>query len=97
MKYLVALVFILMLSGPAHALHGATHILVTVNGLVCDFCAQSIKKTFLGKDSVADIDVNLSEKKVRIDLKSGASLNDDEVKRDITDAGYTVVDIQRDE
>lgn len=96
MKKLMALALILMLSTPAQAAGGATHILVTVNGLVCDFCAVSMKKIFLKKEPVAAVDVNLTTKIVEIDLKPGKSLGDDEIKKGITDAGYAVVTIKRD-
>lgn len=73
----------------------AEEILVNVNGLVCGFCAQGIKKTFSKIDSVSDVQVDLGAKKVTIALKEGQKLADDEVRKLITDAGYTVVDIER--
>ena len=95
MKKLIVLGLVLLLAAPAHAAAPATHILVTVNGLVCDFCAISMKKIFLKKDAVSAVDVNLTTKIVEIDLKPGKSLDDKEIRKGITDAGYAVVSIMR--
>ena len=50
---------------------------VSVNGLVCDFCARSIEKLFSKKESVKSINVNLEQMLITISLKKGKSLNDD--------------------
>lgn len=68
---------------------------VEVNGLVCDFCAQALEKVFGKKESVKEIDVNLTERYVRITLNEGKEIADEEVKKLITDAGYDVVKINR--
>lgn len=96
MKKLIIAAALLMLSSPALAVHGGAHIRVSVNGLVCDFCAVSMNKTFSKKDGVAAVDVNLTSKIVRIDMKPGKDINDEDIKKGITDAGYTVVSIARD-
>lgn len=96
MKKLFTLAVLLMLSAPALAAHSGPHIRVSVNGLVCDFCAVSMNKTFSKKTGVAAVDVNLTTKIVRIDMKPGADIGDDEIKKGIVDAGFTVVSIKRD-
>jgi copper chaperone CopZ len=96
MKKIMILGLILLLSVPALAAGKGTHIHVTVNGLVCDFCAVSMKKIFMKKDPVAAVNVNLTTKIVDIDLKPGKALDDAEIKKGITDAGYAVVSIKRD-
>jgi len=73
----------------------AEEVVVTVNGLVCGFCAQGLKKTFSQIEAVSDIQVDLGEKKVTIALKEGKKISDDEVRKLITDAGYTAVTIER--
>lgn len=91
MKYLT-FVFALLLSVQAQA---ANNITVEVNGLVCDFCAQAVEKVF-GKDkAVKAIDVNLSERYVKIDLNEGLDITDEKVTKLITDSGYDVVKITR--
>ncbi|MEE4349608.1 MAG: heavy metal-associated domain-containing protein [Pacificimonas sp.] len=74
---------------------GGTLIAVDVNGLVCDFCARALEKTFGKHDAVQAIDVDLDAKIVRIRTKPGASLGDAEVRQRILDAGYNVVGIRR--
>lgn len=73
-------------SGDAH---------VTVNGLVCDFCARALEKTFGKKDEVKGIDVNLETKIVTVNFNDGQTLDDDTIKQIITDSGYNVEGIHR--
>ncbi len=73
----------------------AKDISVDVNGLVCDFCAQAVKKVIGKQDGVANVDVDLAAKKVVISLDDGADLSDETVKALITDSGYDVVAINR--
>ena len=49
---------------------------ISVNGLVCDFCARSIEKLFSKKEEVKSINVNLEKMLITINLKKGKSLND---------------------
>ena len=69
---------------------------ISVNGLVCDFCARSIEKLFSKKESVKSINVNLEEMLITISLKKGKSLNDDIITKVITDSGYDIREIHRD-
>lgn len=63
---------------------------VAVNGLVCDFCARALEKTFGKKDEVKAIDVDLDSKIVTIMFKDGQSLDDATLRQIITDSGYNV-------
>lgn len=66
-----------------------------VNGLVCDFCAQSIRK-IVGKDeAVQKVHVDLSRGQVRVDLKPGRSLDDAALGKLIRKAGYSLVSVDR--
>jgi len=78
----------------AHSFAAET-ITVKVKGMVCDFCARALEKTFKKQDSVAGIDVDLTSKIVTIALKDGASLEDDTIERLVTDAGYNIEEISR--
>ena len=69
---------------------------ISVNGLVCDFCARSIEKLFSKKESVKSINVNLEQMLITISLKKGKSLNDDIITKVITDSGYDIGEISRD-
>ena len=73
----------------------AEEITIAVKGMVCSFCVQGIKKTFLRKDGVEQVDVDLDKKIVTIKTKAGAALSDSDVKESIVDAGYEVLSIDR--
>ncbi len=63
-------------------------IVAKVNGLVCDFCAQSIKKTLMKEPGVTDVQVDLTGKTVTVGLKADASLEEPRLKGLLKDAGY---------
>ena len=66
-----------------------------VNGLVCAFCAQGIEKTLKGFPATDAVLVSLEHRLVAVALKDGADIDDATLRRALTDAGYTVVDIRR--
>lgn len=68
----------------------AHDVVVKVDGMVCDFCAQSLKKVFLKEDAVSAIDVDLDNGEVIVDYKDGQTLSHDTITKLIVDAGYTV-------
>jgi copper chaperone CopZ len=68
---------------------------VDVNGLVCEFCASTIEKTFKKKDEVESIKVDLDTKKVTINFKENQNLSDEGIKEIIRGNGYNVEKINR--
>lgn len=75
----------------------AEQVIITVNGMVCSFCAQGIKKSFEAIDSVESVDADLESKLVTINTKKNQTLDDSQLKKVIIDAGYDVVKIERKE
>ena len=73
----------------------ATTIEVNVNGLVCAFCAQGIEKKLRKLPATADVVVSLEQRMVAVALKDGQDISDVELRKALTDAGYTVIAIQR--
>lgn len=73
----------------------ATTIQMRVNGLVCAFCAQGIEKKLRKIPATADVYVSLEQKVVAVALKDGQDIPDATLVKALTDAGYSVVDIQR--
>ena len=73
----------------------ADDIVVKVNGMVCDFCAQSLEKVFKKQESVNGIDVNLDNQTVTVDVKEGQTLSDEKIKELIEWGGYDFVSIER--
>lgn len=77
------------------AVASARTIEMGVNGLVCAFCAQGIEKTLKGFPQTAGVFVSLENRIVAVALKDGADIDDAALRKAITDAGYSVVSIQR--
>lgn len=95
MKKLTLLTLSLVtLSAPAMA---ASSAMINVNGLVCDFCARALEKVFGKQEAVSDIDVNLDTKIITVNFKDGQNLSNDALTALITDSGYNVEGISRDE
>jgi copper chaperone CopZ len=82
--------------GIAIATNAAT-IEMEVNGLVCAFCAQGIEKKLRAFPATADVVVSLEERLVAVSTKEGQDIPDEELRRALTDAGYTVVNIRRED
>jgi len=68
---------------------------VSVNGLVCDFCAQAISKVLNKEDAVEGVDVNMDKAMIIVDLKDGYDIDDKKLTGLIIDAGYNVEKIHR--
>ena len=67
---------------------------VTVNGMVCSFCAQGIEKSLLKLDGTQAVLVDLKNKVVVVEAKDGKTLNEKEVRQEIIDSGYDVVNVE---
>ena len=68
---------------------------VSVQGMVCDFCAQSIEKVFMKRIEVKGINVDLEDQKVVIYLEKETDIEDTTISTIFEDAGYTVETINR--
>jgi mercuric ion binding protein len=90
-KIIASIAASFLLAGSVYA-EGAK---VGVNGMVCAFCAQGIKKNFSAKEAVEKVDVNLDEKFVTLDFKKEKTLSDAEITDVIKRAGYAVTKIDR--
>lgn len=66
-----------------------------VYGLVCGFCAQGIEKTLRKNPATADVVVSLENKLVAIETKEGTDITDGELAKALTDAGYDVKEVTR--
>jgi copper chaperone CopZ len=86
---------LLLLVSMASASAQAATIEMNVNGLVCAFCAQGIEKQLRKFPATADVIVSLEQKLVAVALKDGQDIPDTELRRALTNAGYTVKSIAR--
>jgi copper chaperone CopZ len=93
MKLFSKVVIALLLAVPAFV--QAATVEMNVNGLVCAFCAQGIEKQLRKFPATADVVVSLEQKLVAVALKEGQDIPDAELRRALTNAGYTVKAIQR--
>ncbi len=93
---LAALLSLTLFSNAAMAAHGGQHVVVGLNGLVCDYCAQSMKKIFGKEPAVSHVAVDLTAKTMTLDLQPDQDLSDDAIRGGVTDAGYSVTAITRD-
>jgi copper chaperone CopZ len=71
--------------------HAAEVAKVTVNGMVCAFCAQGIEKTISKMPQTKAVYVNLDKRIVAVEPKDGQKLDMAKIKAGIVDAGYDVV------
>lgn len=78
----------------AGAAMAAQTLKIRVNGMVCAFCAQGIEKRLSALPQTEAVYVNLGQKIVAVQARSGQSFDTAKIRAEITDAGYDVVDIQ---
>lgn len=90
-KFILTICAVMLVSMPVMA----KDISVDVNGLVCDFCAQAVKKVIGKQDGVTNVDVDLVAKKIVISLDDNTELDDEKITSLITDSGYDLVAINR--
>ncbi|MSP36705.1 MAG: copper chaperone [Limnohabitans sp.] len=67
---------------------------VTVNGMVCAFCAQGIEKRISKMGATKDVFVDLKKKTVAVEAKDGQMLDAKAISAEIVDAGYDVIKIE---
>ena len=83
------------------ALLGATSIAsartleMDVNGLVCAFCAQGIEKSLKAFPATEAVFVSLENRIVAVKLRKDTEIGDADLRKAITDAGFTIVAIRR--
>ncbi len=87
MNKLIACTTLLLASVAAHA---ADTTMLTVNGMVCAFCAQGIEKRVGALPATKALYVNLEQKIVAVEARDGQKLDLARINAEIVDAGYTV-------
>lgn len=73
----------------------AQDVIVDVNGLVCEFCAVTIEKSFKKMKEINNVKVDLETKKLLINLKKDKNISNQEIIEIIENNGYNVVKINR--
>jgi mercuric ion binding protein len=90
---IAAALLAMLVSGSA----SAATIELTVNGLVCGFCAQGIEKTLRRNAATDDVFVSLENRLVAIATKPETDIADEVLRKALKDAGYDVKAIARTE
>lgn len=75
----------------AAVVNASNKVMAKVNGLVCDFCVQSIQKTLMKEPGVTEAHVDLTAKTVTVGLKDGAKLEKARLGELLQEAGYDMV------
>ena len=68
--------------------------IINVKGMVCEFCARGIEKTFFKDPNVKKIDVDLSSGKVLIAYKLGVKINFNEIRDNILSNGLEATSME---
>jgi copper chaperone CopZ len=68
---------------------------MTVDGMVCAFCAQGIEKKLRGLPATDDVYISLEHHLVAMSLKKKGDVSDAKLKDLLTEAGYTVKSVKR--
>ena len=96
MRYVIIILLTFFLSLSSYS----KTIVIDVQGLVCDFCAQSIDKVFSKQAGVEKVDVNLNNGKVTVKMADvfeddEVGISDETIIKLLQDAGYEVTAIIR--
>jgi copper chaperone CopZ len=75
-------------------LEGKQIAIVSVSGMVCDFCARGIEKTFSKDKTVLKLDVDLSGGKVLIAFDKDKNISFEDIKKKILSNGQNATDLQ---
>jgi copper chaperone CopZ len=67
---------------------------ISVNGMVCNFCAQGIEKRLTAMPQTKEVYIDLKQKIVVAQAKDGQPYDNAKLKSEIEDAGYEVVKIE---
>lgn len=89
---------LILLLIPASAQAAATDsclAVASVNGMVCDFCVQSISKTLKKDPAVDTVKIDLTAKTVTIGVKPGQTFSDEAIGKVIHYAGYDLTGVKR--
>ena len=94
LKSIATSAIITLATGLFSSAWAAESVKVTVNGMVCAFCAQGIEKRLSKLPATKAVFVDLKKKVVAVEAKEGQTLDGKTITAEITDAGYDVVKLE---
>lgn len=74
---------------------GGSLVVAEVNGMVCDFCATAMTRTFGRRDEVAAVHVDLDSKTLQLVIGAGQAMDDATLTDLVRRSGYELVAIRR--
>jgi mercuric ion binding protein len=72
-----------------------SHYQLKVDGLVCPFCEYNIEKKVGSLEGISDVKANLENGTVSLILAEGTTLPEANIRKAITDAGFTLKSIDQ--
>ena len=73
---------------------GARVAIISVQGMVCDFCARGIEKTFKKTEGVIRVDVDLALGRVLVAYRANQTIEFEDIRTKITNNGQTAVGLE---
>ena len=77
-----------------HTARAADTTRLTVNGMVCAFCAQGIERRLMALPQTKTVYVNLGPKVVAVEAREGQLFDAARLRSEIADAGFEVVTME---
>ncbi len=74
---------------------GGEPVVVKVLGVVCEFCAKAMNRTFGRREEIAAVHVDLDSKTLNLVLKWKGAMDDAEIDRLVARSGYKTRSIHR--
>lgn len=95
-RALISLAFVTSASlmTPAWSAAQGARVEVSVNGMVCSFCAQGIERNLRRLSFTEAVSVDLKQHRVTISVKPGAVVDDQQIRKVIRDSGFDVREIR---
>ncbi len=69
--------------------------IISVKGLVCEFCVKNIEKIMKKQKEVEDVSIDLQTATAKIVFKNGQTIDDQKLRLLIKEAGYEIDTIKR--
>ena len=94
MKNLIYILILIFTSIHTNAA-GLYNIKIHVKGLVCDFCARSVEKTFGKNKAIESIAVDLENGIIGLNLKENTGITEEEIANLVKSSGYAIESIEK--
>jgi copper chaperone CopZ len=67
---------------------------LTINGMVCSFCVEGVERKIRGLPATQNVKIDLSKRIVQVWVRPGETIQDDQLRKLIRDAGFDVREIK---